>query len=260
MSLLEIWIYKYIMDVQLIDCMGTDSSIVQAARVSYGPGTKTPSDDRSLVRYLLRNRHTTPFEMVEFKFRIKCPIFIARQLMRHRTASINEISARYSVISDEYYTPNPFRTQSTLNKQGSSNDTLDESVSLELFSKYTECCNNAFKLYTEMIDKGVSRELARCVLPQSTFTEFYWKINLHNLLHFLKLRMDSHAQQEIRELANMIYIHVKEKVPVTIEAYEDYCVGSVTFNCGELSGTKLGKSEQIEFDEKKKILQNCPYI
>jgi thymidylate synthase (FAD) len=242
------------MEVKLIDYMGTDSSIVQAARISYGAGTKTPSDDRSLIRYLLRNRHTTPFEMVEFKFRIKCPIFIARQLMRHRTASINEISARYSIIPNDYYIPKPFRLQSKTNKQGSSDGTLDESIEFDLMSKYIECCENAFRLYDDMIDKGVSRELARCVLPQSTFTEFYWKINLHNILHFLRLRMDPHAQQEIRDIAQMIYNHVKERVPVTTEAYEDYCVGTVTFNRNEITGGHLSKGEQSEFDTKKKLM------
>lgn len=244
------------MDVQLIDCMGDDSSIVQAARVSYGKGTKSPSDDRSLIRYLLRNRHTTPFEMVEFKFRVKCPIFVARQLMRHRTASINEISARYSVIENEYYVPSPFRTQSTTNKQGSEEPLED----FDITSRYIQSCEMAFNAYKQMLDRGVSRELARCVLPQATYTEFYWKINLHNLLHFLKLRMDSHAQMEIRDMANYIYTLVKAKVPITAEAFDDYVIGSVTFYKPDINGTVNGGREKTELDSKIKAIRNCPYI
>lgn len=248
------------MEVELIDCMGTDASIVQAARVSYGAGTKTPSNDTALIRYLLRHRHTTPFEMVEFKFRIKCPIFVARQHMRHRTASINEISARYSVIEDEYYTPVPFRKQSTDNKQGSSGP-IDEDINAEITERYTYLCREAFEVYNMMLEKGVSRELARCVLPQSTMTHFYWKINLHNLFHYLRLRMDSHAQWEIQELACQIFRHVKEKVPIAAQAFEDYCVETVTFSRPELNGDlKEGSREFLELQEKLGLMKKCPYI
>jgi thymidylate synthase (FAD) len=243
------------MEVRLIECMGDDSSIVQAARVSYGKGTKTPSDDRALIRYLMRHKHTTPFEMVEFKFRIKCPIFIARQLMRHRTASINEISARYSIIENDYYIPSPFRTQSSTNKQGSEEPLED----LDVTSRYIQTCESAFNTYKLMLEKGVSRELARCVLPQSTYTEFYWKINLHNLLHFLKLRMDSHAQLEIRDVANYIYTLIKEKVPITAEAFEDYIVGAITFHKPDINGTVTGR-EKSELEVKIQAIRNCPYI
>lgn len=243
------------MEVQLVDCMGDDSSIVQAARVSYGGGTKSPSDDSTLIRYLMRHKHNTPFEMVEFKFRIKCPIFIARQLMRHRTASINEISARYSVIENDYYIPSPLRTQSTINKQGSDKP-IDDPI---LYSHYVESCEKAFSTYKFMLAAGVSRELARCVLPQSTFTEFYWKINLHNLMHFLKLRMDSHAQLEIQMLSKQIYSHVKERVPIVAKAFEDYVLNSVTLHHPDLVGAVTGR-EKTELELKIQAVRNCPYI
>ena len=247
------------MEVKLIDCMpheNLDAAIVQAARVSYGSGTKTINDDRALLRYLMRHKHTTPFEMVEFKFRIKCPIFVARQHMRHRTASVNEISARYSIITNEYYTPSPFRSQSITNKQGSE-EPMDD---LEVYSWYTDACEKAFQTYEKMLEKGVSRELARCVLPQSTYTEFYWKINLHNLMHYLKLRMDSHAQKEIQDLANMIYAIVKEKAPITAEAFEDYILNAVNLSGPELYGGSLSKREQTELEKKVKAIKSSPYI
>lgn len=248
------------MEVQLIDFMGSDAAIVQAARVSYGAGTKSTSTDKGLIRYLLRNRHTTPFEMVEFKFRIKCPIFVARQHMRHRTASINEISARYSVIQEEFYTPDPFRTQSSDNKQGSG-EPLGGDDNDDITEQYTDVCKKAFMLYEYMLSKGVARELARCVLPQSTYTEFYWKINLHNLFHYIRLRMDSHAQKEIQEIASKMFEIVKEKVPVAAEAFEDYCVQSMTLTGPELRGSvKPGTREYTELESKIQAIKNCPYI
>ena len=237
------------MEVQLIDMMGDDSAIVQAARVSYGAGTKTPSEDKALIRYLMRHWHTTPFEMVEFKFRIKCPIFVARQHFRHRTASINELSARYSVMKNEYWIPKEFRGQSSVNKQGS-DGTIDDS-SMEIYSKYVESCEHSFKAYEDLITAGVARELARCVLPMSTMTEFYWKINLHNLLHYLRLRLDQTAQQEIRELAQMIFEVLKSKLPVVAQAFQDFRLDTITFTGPELSGAELSKGEKREFDEKK---------
>ena len=247
------------MEVKLVDCMprvDLDAAIVQAARVSYGSGTKTISDDRALIRYLMRHKHTTPFEMVEFKFRIRCPIFVARQHMRHRTASINEISARYSVIDDVYYTPSPFRAQSSTNKQGSEESMEDWTV----LSLYIESCEKAFSAYKTMLERGVSRELARGVLPQSTYTEFYWKINLHNLMHYLKLRMDSHAQKEIQDLAKMIYTIVRELAPVTAEAFEDYVLNSVNLSGPEIYGGALSKREHSELATKIKSIKSSPYI
>ena len=171
-----------------------DAAIVQAARVSYGDGTKKTSTDVGLVRYLLRNQHTSPFEMVEFKFHIKCPIFVARQWLRHRTASVNEISARYSVMKDEFYNvaPGEVRKQSASNKQCSvpiEEAQVDEETN-DIYSQYMEKPNESYKLYSKLIDRGVAREVARIHLPVSLMTEFYWKIDLHNLYRFLSLRMD----------------------------------------------------------------------
>lgn len=234
------------MEVVLVDVMGTESSIVQAARVSYGEGTKTVSEDTALIRYLMRHWHTTPFEMVEFKFRIKCPIFVARQLMRHRTASINEYSARYSVVKNEFWVPSMFRGQSKTNTQGSDGFFYND----ELKTEYVNACENSFRVYQSMLDAGVSREIARAVLPQSTFTEFYWKINLHNLLHFLRLRMDSHAQPEIQEVAVLIWNHVLEKFPNVAQAFIDYRLESLTFSGPEIRGAELSKGEKREYDSK----------
>ena len=247
------------MEARLIDHMGSDDAIVQAARVSYGAGTKSVSDDRALIRYLMRHKHTTPFEMVEFKFRIRAPIFVARQWLRHRTASVNEISARYSIIQNDFFMPEELRKQSTNRGQGGEEPLGEASANLLLKQKAS--CDLAFHTYTELLFKGVSRELARAHLPQSTFTEFYWKINLHNLLHFLKLRIDDHAQKEIRDLAVKVLNLIKPIVPVTCEAFEDFVLGSVTLSRVEieaLRGNALvhappvipGKGENAEFEEK----------
>ena len=247
---------------RLVDSMGTDASVVQAARVSYGAGTKTPSDDRGLIRYLMRHRHTTPFEMVEFKFHIKAPIFVARQWLRHRTASVNEMSARYSVVDTGYFLPDRLREQAAANKQCSGPD-LDGDEFLLLKQKAS--CDLAFHTYEELLRKGCSRELARTHLPQSTYTEFYWKINLWNLLHFLKLRLSDHAQKEIRDVAVLVAEHVKSVVPVTWEAFEDFELGSVTLSRLEVDAVREGrndlgpsatKREQAEFKEKIKLLTN----
>lgn len=243
--------------------MGSDAAIVQAARVSYGDGTKSVSDDRALIRYLMRHKHTTPFEMVEFKFRIRAPIFVARQWLRHRTASVNEISARYSIIQNDFFLPEELRKQSTNRGQGGEEPLGDASVNLLLKQKTS--CDLAFHTYAELLAKGTARELARAHLPQSTFTEFYWKIDLHNLLHFLKLRIDDHAQKEIRDLAVKVYELIKPIVPVTCEAFEDFVLGSVTLSRVEieaLRGNSLvhapraipGKGENTEFQEKIQTL------
>lgn len=239
------------MDVKLIDTMPTENleaAIVQSARVSYGEGTKTVLEDTGLIRYLMRHWHTTPFEMVEFKFLIKCPIFIARQHMRHRTASVNEYSARYSVVKDEFWIPDDFRTQSKLNKQSSAEPFQNR----QLMDLYTTTCRKSFDVYTTMLENGVAREIARAVLPQSTYTEFYWKINLHNLLHYLRLRLAPEAQEEIREIAQLMYAHVKRLVPNVAQAFEDFRLNSVTMTGPEIRGDKLSKGEQREYDEKKK--------
>lgn len=220
--------------VRLVDTMGNDSSIVQAARVSYGVGTKSTREDASLINYLMEKDHTTPFEMCEIKLHLKMPIFIARQWMRHRTASINEISGRYSQIKDEYYVPikEDIKSQSTYNKQGSQGDLFDI-YRQEFLDNLGNNCRNIFNDYQEDLGHGVSREMARIGLPINTYTEFYWKIDLHNLLHFLRLRLDSHAQWEIRQYAIAIKDIVKQWVPVTWEAFKEHKYYAVKFSRSE---------------------------
>ncbi len=217
--------------VRLVDSMGGDDAIVQAARVSYGRGTSKVSQDRGLIRYLMRHRHTTPFEMVEFKFHCKMPIFVARQWVRHRTANINEYSLRYSEARDEFYFPDPdnIQFQSTLNKQGRVG-----SVSKELKEKvreyFEEISNRSFEIYSELNEAGVARELARAILPVNLYTEWYWKNDLHNLLHFIGLRSDSHAQYEIRVFSDAMARSVKAVAPFAWEAYQDYVVSGLRFS------------------------------
>lgn len=210
--------------IRVIDYMGTDASIVQAARVSYGVGTKKVSEDRNLIRYLLRHRHTTPFEMCELKLHVRVPMDCWRQWIRHRTASVNEYSTRYSVAVDACRTtqPDEWRSQSDVNKQGSG-----EAISAELGKKLSKSESEfhavSKELYASRLECGVAREQARKDLPLSTYTEAYWKVDLHNLLHFLALRMDSHAQYEIREYAQLIGREIVSKwVPYTWEAFLEY--------------------------------------
>lgn len=222
--------------VRLVDYMGTDESIVQAARVSYGKGTKLVSQDRGLIRYLMKNQHTSPFEMVEFKFHVKLPIFVARQWIRHRTANVNEYSGRYSVMPDEYYIPKPedVSFQAVDNKQGRS----DEEIPAELRDKFLrylyESSEKAFASYNEFIDSGLAREIARVCLPLSIYTEWYWKIDLHNLFHFLRLRLDKHAQKEIREYAKVMAEMVRMVCPIAYEAFVDYRLEALSFSKQEL--------------------------
>ena len=185
--------------VRLVDSMGGDDAIVQSARVSYGKGTSKVSQDRGLIRYLMRHRHTTPFEMVEFKFHCKMPIFVARQWVRHRTANINEYSLRYSEARDEFYYPDPdnIEFQSALNKQGRMGE-VDSELKQKVQRYFKEISERSFEIYSELNEAGVARELARAVLPVNLYTEWYWKNDLHNLLHFIGLRSDGHAQYEIR--------------------------------------------------------------
>ncbi len=214
--------------VCLVDCMGDDSSIVQAARVSYGEGTKKVSDDRTLIRYLLRHRHTTPFEMAEVKFMVRVPMDCWRQWIRHRTANVNEYSTRYSVAIDSAQaTPeDEWRSQAQTNRQGSEGFLESDSGS-SLTQSEKEFQAAARQLYQDRLDAGVAREQARKDLPLCTYTEAYWKIDLHNLLHFLALRMDSHAQLEIRNYATAIGENiVKPLFPVVWEAFQDYRLGA----------------------------------
>lgn len=241
--------------VRLVDTMpreDLDSAIVQSARVSYGDGTKSTRGDKGLIRYLLRHWHTTPFEMVEFKFHVKMPIYIARQHMRHRTASINELSARYSVVPREYYEPDTLRGQSKVNHQGSEGVVeIDERIT----NKVSEHLQSVFETYEELLEHGCCREQSRGILPQSTYTEFYWKINLHNLLHYLQLRMDSHAQKEIQEYARAMYNLVQPLVPLTMEAFMDFRVNGMHLTALEIDAIASGKQiespgERREFQEK----------
>ena len=222
--------------VRVVDYMGSDQSIVQAARVSYGAGTKKVSQDRGLIRYLMRHHHSTPFEMCEIKFHVRVPMDAWRQWIRHRTANVNEYSTRYSIAIDQAVKtlPGEWRFQSTSNKQGS-DGFLDPKLGNELSGEEEKLHKDIWKIYNSRIEKGVAREQARKDLPLSTYTEAYWKIDLHNLLHFLRLRMDKHAQLEIRNYAQTIGNEiVKRWVPLAWEAFEDYRMNSKSFSGQEV--------------------------
>ena len=213
--------------VRVVDYMGDDGAIVQAAQVSYGKGTKKVRQDRGLLRYLLRHRHTTPFEMCELKLHVKLPIFVARQWIRHRTANVNEYSARYSVLDREFYLPRPedLALQSKSNRQGRG-QTLSAEQAAEVLSLLRRDAEQTYETYESLMnDHGLARELARMDLPVNFYTQWYWKVDLHNLLHFLSLRLDPHAQLEIRVYAEAIASFVADWVPLTWEAFEDYRQG-----------------------------------
>jgi thymidylate synthase (FAD) len=218
--------------VRVVDYMGCDESIVQAARVSYGKGTKQVHEDRGLIRYLLRHRHTTPFEMCEIKLHVRVPMDAWRQWVRHRSASINEYSTRYSIAIDAAQTtaPDEWRLQTPGNRQGSAGF-VDPTAGATLSKQEAELQRSARKIYEERLAMGVAREQARKDLPLSTYTEAYWKIDLHNLLHFLSLRMDDHSQLEIREYARLIGEEIVGKwCPLTWEAFLDYRVNTLSFS------------------------------
>ncbi len=214
--------------VRLIDYMGDDAAIVQAARVSYGKGTKKTRQDRGLIRYLMRHRHTSPFELCEIKLHCKMPIFVARQWVRHRTASLNEISGRYSVLDREFYLPSPevLALQSASNRQGRG-DVLSAEQAAQVLALLKRDASQAYSTYEMLLGEqhGLARELARINLPVSWYTQWYWKIDLHNLLHFLSLRMDAHAQYEIRVFAEAIGRIVADWVPLSWEAFQDFRMG-----------------------------------
>ena len=235
-----------------------DSAIVQSARVSYGQGTKMVSEDRGLVRYLMRHRHSTPFEMVEFKFHIAMPIFIARQWIRHRTANVNEYSARYSIMPDRFYRPDieNVRKQSKSNRQGGEGP-IDAGTAEE-FLKLLESAEANYAKYLDLTERGVARELARAVLPVSVYTEWYWKCDLHNIFHVLSLRMDPHAQIEIQDYAKAMYELIKPIVPVACEAFEDYRLNAMHLTGLEIDAIRTGKPlatenkrETAEWEAKK---------
>lgn len=219
--------------VRVIDYMGDDAAICQAARVSYGRGTKAVSDDRGLIRYLMRHWHSTPFEMCEVKFHVKLPVFVARQWIRHRTANVNEYSARYSILDREFYIPAPdaLAAQSTVNNQGRG-EVLEGAEAQRVLDLLREDAMRSYDHYEDMLTPdaeagklGLARELARMNLPANIYTQWYWKIDLHNLFHFLRLRADHHAQYEIRVYAETMCDITRDWVPAAYEAFEDYRLG-----------------------------------
>lgn len=251
--------------VRLIDYMGDDAAIVQAARVSYGRGTKQVSGDRGLINYLMRQRHTSPFEMCELKLHVKLPIFVARQWIRHRTANVNEYSARYSVLDREFYIPDkdllklvksarkdePVQErlfalpgaehtagQSATNKQGR-DEVLGVETAAAVLREIGAISSRSFTVYEKLLGDeerpGIARELARMVLPLNTYTQWYWKVDLHNLLHFLRLRHDSHAQYEIRAYAEVLLDMVRKWVPLTAAAFEEYRVDGAELSAASLA-------------------------
>jgi thymidylate synthase (FAD) len=256
--------------VALIDAMPrlvpagstADAAIVQAARVSYGAGTKKVNEDRGLIRYLLRHHHTTPFEMVEFKFHCVMPIFVARQWIRHRTANVNEYSARYSVVRDRFYKParEDIKIQSTTNRQG--REELADDATAEAFLAHLETVEQEqYEAYERFIEQGMARELARVSLPVNVYTEWYWKCDLHNILRFLQLRMDEHAQKEIRDYATAMYELIRPIVPITCEAFEDYLRGGMHLTRLEIEALRSGqplasdnKREMAEWEDKRRRL------
>lgn len=234
--------------VRVIDYMGDDSAIVQAARVSYGRGTKRVQEDAGLIRYLMRHRHTTPFEMCEIKFHVKLPIFVARQWIRHRTASVNEISARYSILDKEFYLPAPenLAAQAVINRQGRG-DVLQGAEAAYVLDTLKSDAERTYASYAAMLNEGdnadparqgLARELARMNLTLNTYTQWYWKTNLHNLFHFLSLRADPHAQYEIRVYADEMMRMVDAWVPVAAAAFRDYRLGAVTLSAQMVAAVK----------------------
>lgn len=221
--------------VRVIDYMGDDAAIVQAARVSYGAGTRHVQNDEGLIRYLMRHWHSTPFEMCEVKLHVKLPVFVARQWIRHRTANVNEYSARYSILDREFYIPEPAQlaAQSTVNNQGRG-AVLEGAEAARVLEMLKADAGRSYDHYEAMLSQegqqGLARELARMNLPMNIYTQWYWKTDLHNLFHFLRLRADAHAQYEIRVYAEAIAEAVRDWVPLAFAAFEDYRMGGVTLS------------------------------
>jgi len=221
--------------IRVIDYMGDDAAIVQAARVSYGAGTKHIQNDEGLIRYLMRHWHSTPFEMCEIKLHVKLPVFVARQWIRHRTANVNEYSARYSILDREFYIPAPdqLAAQSVVNNQGRG-ELLQGAEAARVLETLKHDASTMYDHYQEMLSQdgqqGLARELARMNLPMNIYTQWYWKVDLHNLFHFLRLRADPHAQYEIRVYADAIAACVKDWLPLAFAAFEDYRMGGVTLS------------------------------
>lgn len=203
--------------IRLVDFLGGDAAVVESARVSFGKESKGEEADRKLIGYLMRNHHETPFEHAVFKFHIKCPIFVARQWFRHRMASYNEISGRYTKFDEEFYLPEKLRVQDVKNKQSS--QMADLEAEPDLLNAMQDAVKVAFETYNKLIESGVAREMARIVLPLATYTQFYWTVNCRSLMNFLRLRLDSSAQWEIREYAHALSVYFKEKMPWTWESF-----------------------------------------
>lgn len=241
--------------VRMVDYYGSDSRIVQAARVSYGEGTKTVSQDGALIDYLLRHQHTSPFEQVVFTFHLKMPIFVARQWVRHRMGRMNEVSGRYSIMKDEFYVPENscISKQSTNNKQGRG-EVFEEQQAKEFQAEFIEGQQKAYEVYKGMVEKGIAREIARINLPLALYTEFYWQMDLHNLFHFLKLRLDSHAQYEIRLYAEKILEIIKTVCPMAVSSFENTMEKAVSFNGEEMEALrKILNGEENPIQDEKKL-------
>ncbi len=248
--------------VRLVDYLGGDARIVQAARVSYGEGTKTVRKDRGLINYLMRNDHSSPFEQVILTFHCKMPIFVARQWVRHRTARLNEISGRYSVMADEFYVPEDgdVRYQSEGNKQGRSDDEVPTALRAKVLELLARDQQRAYGNYQGLIDDGVSRELARINLPLSLYTQWYWQIDLRNLFHFLRLRLDSHAQLEIRRYAAVLGELARAVAPMAYEAFAEHVLDAVKLSRAEvvavrkmIGGEQSGLSGRAREDLERKL-------
>ncbi len=221
--------------VRLVDYMGSDDRIVQSARVSYGKGTKTVRQDRGLINYLMRNRHTSPFEQVILTFHTKMPVFVARQWVRHRTARLNEISGRYSVMEDEFYVPKPedISGQAVDNKQGRDGEPLASDLAEYVQAQLVEGQRASYESYEALLETGLARELARINLPISLYTQWYWQVDLHNLFHFLELRLDTHAQYEIRAYAEVMLDMAEKVAPIATEAFREHVLGGTHFSARE---------------------------
>jgi thymidylate synthase (FAD) len=226
--------------VRLVDYLGGDDRVVQSARVSYGEGTKSYREDAGLIDYLMRNQHTSPFEQVILTFHVKLPIFVARQWIRHRTARLNEISGRYSVMKDDFYIPQAgdVALQSDDNKQGRADEALDPGEALAALEAFRQGQKDAYGAYSALIGKGIARELARINLPLSLYTEWYWQIDLHNLFHFLELRLDSHAQKEIRLYAEVLFELARKVAPRCCVSFERHILAGVRFSREEFAELK----------------------
>jgi len=257
--------------VRVVDYMGDDAAVVQAARVSYGRGTRAANEDRGLIRYLMRHRHTTPFEMCEIKYHVKLPIFVARQWIRHRTANVNEYSARYSILDREFHIPAPeqLAAQSPVNRQGRG-EALAGAEAARVLEMLRDDARRNYDHYLEMLNededgsvldpsrRGLARELARMDLTLNTYTQWYWKCDLHNILRFLSLRMDTHAQLEIREYAEAMYGLMEPLLPITMEAWRDYEFEAARLSRLELDALRdrlAGGTGQLASDNKRELAE-----